>query len=805
MLGWPRGTWLRRELILTGMSNEHEIQQLREEVRQLRDRLEQVSRRLDTWPARFVPPPPAVPPVLARPVPPVSAPPLVIATPPPLRDTRPPVATESFEIRLGTVWLPRIGVALVLVAMTLFAAYFFPRLTAPQKLALCYAGCVVLCGLGWWLESRTPYLARVMFAGGLALTYFVTYAAHHVAVVRVIDSATVGMGLLTAVVVAIIIIAQRRQSALLAGLALGFGYLTTLISAVATFTLAANALLAVAAVFFLWRNRWVPVTYLAVLATYLTYMLWVWRLNAGRDLGRLIFDRGYLDPADFRLRAVFLAVYWLLFAAGGLLAARTVLDKPERNGLLTLNNAFFFILFALLMHHAWPDRQWVFLFSFAAAVLASAALAHRRLAPDRSTWDWLVGQGLCVTTLGVLDYFQGAHLVAALALESVFLVLLARALRSRWIGWIGRTVYAIGAAVAWSKSPGWDTSLLAGGWFAVASGVACARLTRREEQPGAISWSSVYFAVVGTALAMTAGHEQFSPASQPWVWVLSAVIMAGLGAGLRTRALVWAAHLPLTWAFLLFLTGAVAGRFWRLDHSLALTALLFGFGVVARAGTAGRFWPYAGAGLILVMATTLEYCPAPWWLLVFALETVALVGAGLRARDRVFIGLGMVTAAAGFITYLAGEPAVFSPSSAAWVSLAGGLLALGGVVRLVEHGGLRAGLTDRTARQLVVGLIPIMTAEALVGVWHLVGQPFRSMGWAGVGVGLLAAGFVFRNRPYRLGGLVALGLALGRVLFYDLGQLSTPNRILSTMALGVILLVLAFLYAKNRAKLARWL
>ncbi len=50
-----------------------------------------------------------------------------------------------------------------------------------------------------------------------------------------------------------------------------------------------------------------------------------------------------------------------------------------------------------------------------------------------------------------------------------------------------------------------------------------------------------------------------------------------------------------------------------------------------------------------------------------------------------------------------------------------------------------------------------------------------------------------------------LGCALGRVVIFDVWKLETLYRILSFMALGIVLLVLGFIYNKYQEKIKEWL
>jgi len=101
--------------IATAMSDEQELQQLREEVQQLRQKLNEIGRRLERMSYRTPPPiPPAMAPplVASTPVPTIPEPPIAAdAETPPVLDAPPllqaplPIPStpaESFEVRLGT-------------------------------------------------------------------------------------------------------------------------------------------------------------------------------------------------------------------------------------------------------------------------------------------------------------------------------------------------------------------------------------------------------------------------------------------------------------------------------------------------------------------------------------------------------------------------------------------------------------------------------------------------------------------------------------------------------------------------------
>src|SRR6185369_11290550 len=143
-----------------------------------------------------VAPPPLPPLIPARqsvvdePLPATPAPVPVAAAAPksPIRPLSPimpiaPPAPErgSFEMRLGTYWLVRIGIVMLLTGLVFLGTYtykhYIGRLPAGGKLALLYTAGVALLGVGSWLQRRREKEAvrnygQVLFAGGLATVYF---------------------------------------------------------------------------------------------------------------------------------------------------------------------------------------------------------------------------------------------------------------------------------------------------------------------------------------------------------------------------------------------------------------------------------------------------------------------------------------------------------------------------------------------------------------------------------------------------------------------------------------------------------
>ncbi len=85
------------------------------------------------------------------------------------------------------------------------------------------------------------------------------------------------------------------------------------------------------------------------------------------------------------------------------------------------------------------------------------------------------------------------------------------------------------------------------------------------------------------------------------------------------------------------------------------------------------------------------------------------------------------------------------------------------------------------------------------------GTFYLTAAWSALALVLFGCGMLWRERVYRWVGLGVLATALGRVFIFDVWKLDTIYRVLSFMALGIVLLVLGFIYNKYQEKIKEWL
>ncbi len=115
------------------------------------------------------------------------------------------------------------------------------------------------------------------------------------------------------------------------------------------------------------------------------------------------------------------------------------------------------------------------------------------------------------------------------------------------------------------------------------------------------------------------------------------------------------------------------------------------------------------------------------------------------------------------------------------------LLQIAGAVALVYLGSIA--IVDLT-REAETAAEPGQTPQVLLSAY-----------WALLGFGSLLFGLIRDDRRFRLGGFALLALAIVKVFLFDLSTLESIYRVLSFIALGLLLLAAAFAYQRIRARI----
>lgn len=80
-------------------------------------------------------------------------------------------------------------------------------------------------------------------------------------------------------------------------------------------------------------------------------------------------------------------------------------------------------------------------------------------------------------------------------------------------------------------------------------------------------------------------------------------------------------------------------------------------------------------------------------------------------------------------------------------------------------------------------------------------QMTLSVVWTVYAIGLIVAGFIWKNRPLRLMAIVIFAVTILKVFLFDLANLDTIYRIISFIVLGVLLVVVSYLYQRYKDRI----
>lgn len=291
--------------------------------------------------------PTAIPPPAASPI---SAPPVV----PPSPQIPAPVAPPTFlpaeepqpgyfdrlkgfdiEEALGTNWLNKIGIVILVFGIAFFLAYQLKEMGPAGKVMVGFVVSLALLGGGVFLERRKGYelLGRAGLGGGWALAFFTTYAMYHVRAAAVLTSETLDLVLMGLVAAGMVAHSLRYRSQLVTGLAFILAFSTCTISQVTVYSLSAGVILAAALVVIVVRMRWWELEIFGILAVYLNHFYWLYHII--EPMG------GHKHPfPQFIPSAAILIAYWALFRASYVLRSVENADEERLATVSALLNSF---------------------------------------------------------------------------------------------------------------------------------------------------------------------------------------------------------------------------------------------------------------------------------------------------------------------------------------------------------------------------------------------------------------------------------------------------------------------------------
>jgi hypothetical protein len=215
---------------------------------------------------------------------------------------------SAIEETLGTNWLNKLGIIILVVGVALFGIYELGALGPLGKVGISYLASAFLLVGGIYLEKNERYrlLGRTGIGGGWALLFFSTYGIHHIAAMRVLDSLIVDCILMLGVAIAMAVHTLRYRSQFVTGLAFLLGYTTVALSQDTVYSLSAGVVLAIGLVSIVLKMGWFELEVFGILSSYLNHLYWLYRILGIEGAHGRHFE-------EYHTSLALLFFYWITF------------------------------------------------------------------------------------------------------------------------------------------------------------------------------------------------------------------------------------------------------------------------------------------------------------------------------------------------------------------------------------------------------------------------------------------------------------------------------------------------------------
>lgn len=285
-----------------------------------------------------------------------------------------PENNKDLEINLGKFWLNKIGIVIFALGTSFLITYAFKYFGPLLRIAFGYAVCCALFFFGAHLEKKEKfvYFGRVLLAGAWPLCYFTTYAMYHFKASKIIFSQPLELILLSIVVAAMIWHSLRYKSEETTMTVFFIGYLTSTMGDISSFTLLSSLMLAIAALYLVYRMQWIRFIFLGIAFTYLTHLVWVVNHIGASPVSGGMFN---VKNVYFLLNFGFLSIYWFLFTA----AAHAITDQKQDAKLSAANFSNFLLYFSLTLpkiYVFYPQHKLNFVLGLGVIYLSLSALCE---------------------------------------------------------------------------------------------------------------------------------------------------------------------------------------------------------------------------------------------------------------------------------------------------------------------------------------------------------------------------------------------------------------------------------------------
>ena len=331
-----------------------------------------------------------------------------------------PKTKINFEKLIGENLINKIGIVITIIGVSIGAKYSIEHdLISPlTRIILGYLTGFGLLGFGMKLKKKYDNFSAVLVSGAIAIMYFITYAAYDFYDLIPQVMTFVLMVVLTSFTV---LAAINYDKQVIAHIGLVGAYAVPLLLSEGSGEVAVLfsyiAIINIGILFLAFKKYWKPLYYFSFIVTWLIYFFW--------------FASTYQTNAHFAIALIFLSIFFVTFYITFLAYKLLRHEKFEIDDVLLLvANSFIFYSFgyAILVKHE-IGEQLLGLFSLLNAVLhfVISAIIYRQKNADKQLFFLTTGLVLVFITIAIPVQLDGSWVTLLWVSEATLLF------------WIGRT------------------------------------------------------------------------------------------------------------------------------------------------------------------------------------------------------------------------------------------------------------------------------------------------------------------------------------------------------------------------------
>jgi uncharacterized membrane protein len=682
-----------------------------------------------------------------------------IVSPPPTGPVapKPPKPKSDLEKFIGENLINKIGIIITILGVGIGAKYAIDHdmISPLMRIILGYLVGVGLLAFAIRLKKNYTNFSAVLLSGSMAILYFITFAAYSFYELMPQSAA---FGLMVVITIFTVVAALQYDNQVIAHIGLVGAYAVPFllspdsgdVKVLLSYTAIINIGILVIAV----KRYWKSLYYAAFGLTWLIYLVW--------------FEGDYEHAEYFTIAALFAAVYFVTFYV--IFLTYKLLHK-ETFGfgdiVMLLANSFIFYAVGYALLDAQSHQSWLGLFTVGNAIVHAivGVMIYRQQRATRSLFYFVSGLVLVFLTLAIPVELDGGWVTVLWAGEAAALF------------WVGRTQLA-----ATYERLGYALLFLA--FFSLVH-----------------DWQSVYDTITGSAHIPLLFNVNF---------LISLLCVAGFGV---ITYLLFSGKYPSPF-------GERKGIFWVLSFLIPVILLMTLYWAIRM--EIATYWDqlFQDADGNNYLNRDLWHFKTTWivnYSLLF-LSVLSIVNIK-RIQSRalgittlvvnlcailVFLGQGLYVISELRESYLDAEGIdkdafLIGIRYVSYIFIA---LMLVTYFRYIRVDFMRVKLRIAFDMLLHVAIVWIASSE-LLNLMDLAGSTQSnklglSILWGVYALFLIIIGIWKHQKHLRIGAIVLFGLTLIKLFFYDIADLNTIAKTIVFVSLGVLLLIISFLYNKYR-------